>query len=83
MFFENNYISYTKSSNINISSYKFIMTKFINKYIENNVNLNTKIILADAIIYSKYYLYYKILNCSYNKYIMDIIFNYEYDVIKS
>lgn len=80
MFFENNYIIYTNSCNINLSSYKFIMTKFINKYIENNINSYTKTVLVEALTYSKYYLYYKILNCTYNKFIMDIIFNYEYSI---
>ena len=83
MFFENHYIIYSNSCNINLSSYKFIMTKFINKYIDNNnVNMGIEILLSEALIYSKYYLYYKILNCTYNKAIMDIILNYEYNLTR-
>ena len=37
-----------------------------NEYNEKNVK--------DAIIYSKYYLYYKTVNCIYDKEIMDIMY---------
>ena len=78
MFFENHYIVYSNNCSINLSSYKLIMTKFINKYIENNTEKKTEILLNEALVYSKYYLYYKILNCTYDNSIMDIIFNYEH-----
>ena len=81
MFLENNYIYYSNNLNINsISSYKFLMTKFINKFILHYKNTyNNKIELYnDAIIYSKYYLYYKSFNCIYDNNIMEIIYNIEY-----
>lgn len=56
------------------------MTKFINKFIlhykNNYVDKNE--LYNDAIIYSKYYLYYKSFNCIYANNIMEIIYNIEY-----
>jgi hypothetical protein len=79
MFFENNYIIFNNNLNINsISSYKIIMIKFINKYIylyKDNYNKNINILFNDSVIYSKYYLYYKTLNCIYSNDIMEILYN--------
>ncbi len=78
MIFENNFINYNNSLNINlITSYKNIRSKFIVKYInlyQYEYTDNEKLFL-DALIYSKYYLYYKIQNCVYDTNIMEIIFN--------
>jgi hypothetical protein len=81
MFLENVYINFNKKLEINtIYSYKIIMNKFINKYIEqNNINyLNKQLLINDAILYSKYYLYYKIFNCVYDETIMNILYDIEF-----
>ena len=81
MFLENVYINFNKKLEINtIYSYKIIMKKFINKYIEkNHINyLNKQLLINDAILYSKYYLYYKIFNCVYDEKIMNIIYDIEF-----
>ena len=66
MFFQNYYIEFSPKLIINsISNYRNIKTKFVNKYIElySEKNKNpSKQIISDAIIYSKYYLYYKTKN---------------------
>jgi len=80
MFLESVYINFNKKLEINtIYSYKIIMKKFINKYIEKNENnyLNKQLLINDAILYSKYYLYYKIFNCVYDDKIMNIIYDVE------
>ncbi len=78
MIFENYFVNYNNSLNINlITSYKNIRSKFIVKYInlyQYEYTDNEKLFL-DALIYSKYYLYYKIQNCVYDTNIMEIIFN--------
>ncbi len=81
MFLENVYINFNKKLEINtIYSYKIIMNKFINKYIEkNDINyLNKQLLINDAILYSKYYLYYKIFNCIYDEKIMNILYDIEF-----
>jgi hypothetical protein len=81
MFLENVYINFNKKLEINtIYSYKIIMNKFINKYIEqNDINyLNKQLLINDAILYSKYYLYYKIFNCVYDETIMNILYDIEF-----
>jgi hypothetical protein len=82
MFLENNYIVFSPKLNINsISNYRNIMMKFINKYIELNTNkekIIASIIISDAIIYSKYYLYHKTKNCVYNDDIMSILYDVNY-----
>jgi hypothetical protein len=81
MFFENNYIDFSTKLIINsISNYKNIMTKFINIFIKIYTDKynNIQELNSDSIIYSRYYLYYKIKNCIYDKEIMDIIYNVEY-----
>ncbi len=78
MIFENYFVNYNNSLNINlITSYKNIRSKFIVKYInlyQYEYTDNEKL-FSDALIYSKYYLYYKIQNCVYDDNIMEIIFN--------
>lgn len=81
MFLENVYINFNKKLEINtIYSYRIIMNKFINKYIEQNDNnyLNKQLLINDAILYSKYYLYYKIFNCVYDETIMNILYDIEF-----
>jgi hypothetical protein len=81
MIFEKIYTKLDNNLNIcAISSYKIIMSKFINKYIEiNELNYSDKKKLYDdAIIYSKYYLYYKTQKCVYSEEIMETIYNVEY-----
>ena len=80
MIFENNFINYNNSLNINlITSYKNIRSKFIVKYVNlyEHKYINKQKLFTDALIYSKYYLYYKIQNCVYDDDIMEIIFNIE------
>ena len=80
MFLENIYINFNKKLEINtIYSYKIIMKKFINVYIKKNDNnySDKKLLINDAILYSKYYLYYKIFNCVYDENIMNIIYDIE------
>ncbi len=79
MFLEKNYIIFSDDLNINsISSYRVLMTKFINKYLdvykENYISKYDKL-LNDSLIYSKYYVYYKSLNCIYSDNIMEILYN--------
>lgn len=82
MFFDNYYISYSDNLTIySISPYKNIMNKFILKFIlkkKSDYNLNKQELYSDAIIYSKYYLYWKIFSCVYQKDIMDILYDIEY-----
>jgi hypothetical protein len=56
------------------------MTKFINAFIKFKkltYEDNNKLI-SDAIIYSKYYLYYKTKNCIYDNDIMELIYDIDY-----
>lgn len=83
MFFQNYYINFSKDLTINsISTYKNIMNKFIIKFIEkkkiNYTNFNEEKLYAEAIIYSKYYLYWKIQSCIYSEEIMNLLFDVEY-----
>ncbi len=81
MFFYNHYIDLSQTSNINlISSYKNIRNKFILLYLKkNNLYLkNNKTIYSDALIYSKYYLYWKIFGCVYSEEIMNILYDIEF-----
>jgi len=85
MFFQNNYVYYSNKLIINsIPKYKTIMTKFINAFIKlkkSTYEDNHKLI-SDAIIYSKYYLYFKTKNCIYDNDIMEIIYDLEYFISK-
>lgn len=81
MIFENKYIDFNSKLNISsISSYRIIMSKFINKFIRINKDYykSKNKLYEDAIIYSKYYLYYKTQNCIYDGEIMDIILNIDF-----
>ncbi len=81
MIFEKFYTDLDNKFNINsISSYKIIMKKFINNYINLYCSeyINESALFEDAIIYSKYYLYYKINNCIYSTKIMEIMYNIEF-----
>ncbi len=83
MFFYNHYIDLSSNSNINlISSYKNIRNKFILLYVKKKNNLydiNKKSLLySDALVYSKYYLYWKIYGCVYSEEIMNILYDIEF-----
>lgn len=85
MFFQNNYVYYSNKLIINsIPKYKTIMTKFINAFIKlkKSTYTNNNELITDAIIYSKYYLYYKTKNCIYDNHIMEIINDLEYFISK-
>jgi len=80
MWFEDVYIKFNNRLEINtIYSYKIIMKIFINKYVKKNINnySDKKLLLNEAILYSKYYLYYKTMKCIYNESIMEIIYEIE------
>ena len=57
------------------------MIKFINKFCHNYLNNYSTIneLLLDSIIYSKYYVYFKIMNCVYSDTIMQILHDTEYN----
>jgi hypothetical protein len=81
MFFENYYITYSNNLVINsISSYRNIMNNFILKFIsEKKLDyLSKEELYLDAIIYSKYYLYWKTFSCVYQDNIMGILYDIEY-----
>ena len=76
MFFSKNYIQFSEYLDINNNKHNiYIMSNFVKKYIEkmNNEYKEEKKLYENAIIYSKYYLYYKNLNCIYDKKIMSIL----------
>jgi hypothetical protein len=81
MILENIYINFNEKLNISsISSYRIIMNKFVNKYIKlySDNYSNTNELYSDALLYSKYYLYYKTQNCIYSTEIMEILQNVDY-----
>lgn len=82
MFFSTHHIDLALNSTINlISSYKNIRNKFILLYIEKKKShymVNKKELYSDAIIYSKYYLYWKIYGCVYTDEIMEILYDVEF-----
>ena len=83
MFFSTYYIDLSPNSTINlISSYKNIRNKFILLYIRKKNNLyhinNSIQLYSDALIYSKYYLYWKIYGCVYSEEIMNILYDIEF-----
>jgi len=84
MFFENFYIGYSRDITINlISSYRNIMNKFILKFISDKKSDyigNKSDLYLDALIYSKYYLYWKIFGCVYQENIMNLLYDIEYIV---
>lgn len=85
MFLENNYINLPENSEISsVYSYRNIITKFVNIFVklykENYIierNKSMSNLYEDALIYSKYYLYYKTINCTYDDKIMEILSNVE------
>jgi hypothetical protein len=82
MFFSTHYTDLNSNTNINlISSYKNIRNKFILLYIKKkNINYigKNKELYSDAIIYSIYYLYWKIYGCIYSNEIMELIYDIEF-----
>jgi len=78
MFFSNSYIQFSNNMDITSRNNINIMSYFIKKYIikMSSDNKNNQI-YEDALIYSKYYLHYKILNCIYTDDIMNILLNIE------
>jgi hypothetical protein len=76
MFLNNYFVEFKNNFEVySIPSYNRIINNFINKYIKNicENEYNEKNV-KDAIIYSKYYLYYKTVNCIYDTEIMDILY---------
>jgi hypothetical protein len=74
-------IEYDQNLNItSIPSYTVIINKFINKFIKIYSHKYEKKheLYSDAIIYSKYYLYYKTQNCIYAENIMNIIYDVDF-----
>jgi hypothetical protein len=76
MFLNNYFVEFKSNFEVySIPSYTKIINNFINKYIEkiceNDYNEEN---VKNAIIYSKYYLYYKTFNCIYDKEVMDILY---------
>lgn len=81
MFFENYYITYSNNLIIySISSYRNIMNSFILKFIlKKKLDYsNQQELYSDALIYSKYYLYWKTFSCVYQENIMNILYDIEY-----
>jgi hypothetical protein len=76
MFFSNNYIQFSTDLDLHNNKHNIcIMSSFVKKYIDkkNNEYEDKQSLYKDAIIYSKYYLYYKNLNCIYGVHIMNIL----------
>ncbi len=82
MFFSTHYIGLSPDTTINlISSYKNIRNKFILMYIQkknSNYTLGDKKLYSDDLIYSKYYLYWKIYGCVYSDEIMNMLYDIEF-----
>ena len=83
MFFSDFYIDLSSNSNINlISSYKNIRNKFIVLYLKKKKNLycvdSQNQLYFDALVYSKYYLYWKIYGCVYSDEIMNLLYDVEF-----
>ena len=81
MFLENYYITYSNDFIIHsISSYRNIMNKFILKFIsDKKINyMDKNELFSDAILYSKYYLYWKTYSCVYQEHIMNVLYDIEY-----
>lgn len=82
MIFSDFHIELNLNQTINlISSYKNIRNKFISNYIEKkkfDYTKNNLELYSDAIIYSKYYLYWKIYGCVYSEEIMNILYDVEF-----
>jgi hypothetical protein len=84
MILDNYYIKYSKNIECySILSYRNILTKFINTFINIYKNIEKSDVYEKSIIYSKYYLFYKTMECEYNKNVMDIIYNVEYIMNKN
>ena len=83
MYLNNQYIIYSGTNTIySISSYKNIMNKFIFRFISKKKDSyskeNKKELYSDAIVYSKYYLYWKTNGCIYSEDIMNLLYDIEY-----
>ena len=82
MYLNNYYVVYSETNTIcSISSYKNIMNKFILKFIsikKDDWVGDKKNLYQDAIIYSKYYLYWKTSGCVYSDEIMNLLYDIEY-----
>ena len=79
MFFSNSYIQFSNNMDINSRNNINIMSNFVKKYIikMSTDDKNNNQLYEEALIYSKYYLHYKILNCIYSEDIMNILLNIE------
>ena len=72
MFFTRHYFNLTEDSEF--YAHRHMLNKFIDKYIKYyHSEISNIANIEKAIIYSKYYFYYKNLNCSYDESIMKIL----------
>lgn len=82
MYLNNYYVVYSEKNTISsISSYKNITDKFIFKFISKKKDDwigDKKNLYQDAIIYSKYYLYWKTFGCVYSDEIMNLLYDIEF-----
>lgn len=72
MFWYSIYIKYLEG-NQKFLPYQHMIIKFINKY--NKLYKDSTI--QEAVMYSKYYLNYKMFQCTYDEHIMSIILHVE------
>lgn len=83
MILDNYYVNYSKNiESYSILSYRNFLTKFINQFINIYKEKYGNEIYNKAIVYSKYYLFYKTMECEYNKDVMEIIYNVEFHINK-
>lgn len=81
MIFNNYHIEFNPNQTIDlISSYKNIRIKFILNYIKKKKfdYIKNDELCKDAILYSKYYLYWKIYECVYSENVMNLLFDIEF-----
>lgn len=70
MFFTKHFLNLKKNDEMYF--HKNLLNKFIDKYIELCEKQNEEH-LDDAVLYSKFYYYYKFKNCIYHENIMKIL----------
>jgi hypothetical protein len=84
MILDNYYIEYSKNVECySVLSYRNILTKFINTFIDVYKDDYKNDVYTKSVIYSKYYLFYKTIECKYATNIMEIIYNVEYIMNKN
>lgn len=70
MFFTKNYLNIKEGDEF--YNNKYLINNFIDNYMKY-YQTNKKEDFEKAVIYSKYYFYYKLKNCIYDNEIMDIL----------